>query len=346
MLSKRIDDGIGSIFGHELFWADFRRLARWLQNKAEKFADQIKIKNLRMLPQRRLDYNSDLIDKAANVDEIISHSKDLMESQEISRNVEPEIKMMEHGWEILKSASREKNLKLSNMHESNVFEIKLNEFSEWVNTMTSILSSDYYDNDRSSVNELLKNLGAFEIDIGQHTAQYREIEKLKNKLSNTNPIMSEAILHSAIDTLQRFELLPQLFKIRQKKLKESSELYEILLFIEIKMDFLLDSLPLANSKELGNDLSEAQKLFDSHETFEVEISKQKGLISNLIQRCQQMIESRQCGYQEIAKHSKTMELKLSTLIDTSNDRRLLLDAIESRMFQFDEELIADNSHQQ
>lgn len=318
------------------FQRNLYEVERWLNQKLQVALDENyrDFSNLQNKIQKHSVFDAELSANSNRVSKVIAEGVQLIDAKHYaSDDIYSQIDILESDWGKLREMSRDKKQKLAEAYDALIFGRSLDEFNSWMEEIETHLSSDDYGKDLASCNNLLKKHDILEQDMTNHNDLCESMTEQDNNFMKRNHFMKDDIHERCMNTVRRYHSLNEPMGIRRDNLEDSLTLHQFMRDSDDEIFWLNDKLLLAESKDLGNNLTAVQSLQKKHQALEGEILSQEPIIMSLVKRGQQMINDNHYAGEKIDAQLQLLQNKLHQLRNLANIRKLrLLDAVESQMF--------------
>lgn len=147
--------------------------------------------------------------------------------------------------------------------------------------MESLLSSDEYGKDLSSVQNLLKKHNLIEADILAHDDRVIDMNTQADDLVNSGQFDTPSIQDRRKSINQRFERIKNLAEHRRQRLNEANTLHQFFRDIADEESWIKEKKLLVASDDYGRDLTGVQNLKKKHKRLEAELASHEGAIQNV-----------------------------------------------------------------
>ncbi|KXJ20343.1 Spectrin alpha chain, non-erythrocytic 1 [Exaiptasia diaphana] len=175
---------------------------------------------------------------------------------------------LQEKWDELESLAKERQHKLDDSLAYQQFSANVDEEVSWINEKNTLVGSDDYGDTLAAVQGLLKKHEAFETDLEVHRERVADIESAGNKLIEDGNHQSELIEHRISSTKNKLAELERMASYRKTKLNDNSAFLQFNWKADVVESWIGDKEGIANSEDIGRDLSSVQTLITKQETFE------------------------------------------------------------------------------
>ncbi|XP_034253991.1 spectrin beta chain, non-erythrocytic 1 isoform X5 [Thrips palmi] len=318
------------------FLRNMYEVEAWLTQKHQVASDESyrDPTNLQSKIQRHAAFESELTANRARVNGVTAEGEGLIGAGHFaSMEIRNRLDELDAEWRRLQDASILKRERLSDAYQALLFSRTLEEVETWMDDVEGQLASEDHGKDLVSVQNLLKRHTLLESDVLGHGETCEQVKDTAGSFERSNHFMKEEIQERAAAAIKRYRSLQEPMQIRRENLEDALLLQQLVRDVDDEMQWLAEKEPQAASHDLGSSLTAVQSLQKKHQALEAEILSHEPVVSSLVKRALQMVQSSHFAAQRIEKLSSELQEKLGTLKDLSSVRRLrLLDAVESQMF--------------
>ncbi|XP_053553688.1 spectrin beta chain, erythrocytic [Bombina bombina] len=281
-----------------------------------------------------LDSNSERLN---NLDE---EGKQLVqEKPQFAPEISERLTELQRGWDELDATTQQKEQSLFDANRSELYEQRYSDISKWIKDMEQQVESDDFGKDLTSVNILLNKHKRFEDQIQQ---KERELDEVLPQ--TTTPVDGKEQ-----DVKVRFLQLQEPLNDRKRKLESSKQVHQLHRDLEDETLWVQERLPLAESKDYGNNLQTVQMLMKKNQTLQKEITGHGPRIDDVIERADNMegepdvdsqpIERQRQSLQEIWHHLQRAIANRQHCLQQSQDaQQYFMDASEAEAWIDEQQL--------
>ncbi|XP_053331391.1 spectrin beta chain, erythrocytic [Spea bombifrons] len=204
-------------------------------------------------------------------------------------------------WDELESTTLKKEQILFDANRSELYEQQHADIVKWVKEMEQQVASDDYGHDLTSVNILLNKHKRIEDQIDQKAKEIEEVIPVAQAVTGKQPDEKEQNIK--VQFLQLQEPLQD----RKRKLNSSKQVHQLHRDLEDEIMWVQEKLPLAESKEYGNNLQTVQMLLKKNQTLQKEIAGHGPRIDDVVKRAETMEAEPYVDPQPIEKQRKSLQ---------------------------------------
>ena len=156
-----------------------------------------------------------------------------------------------------------------------------------------LVTSDDYGRDFNQSQNLRRKHKRFEIDLGSHEPNVRNLQQLGSQL--TQDVGNSDIDRKCKDLVHHWESLKQAADDRTKKLDESITYHNWASTLDEENAWIKERLHIMNNPDIGTTLVTVQGLQKKQESFEADFGTQKERCQDILQQGQKLIDQvRRC----------------------------------------------------
>ncbi|KAG8449507.1 hypothetical protein GDO86_016232 [Hymenochirus boettgeri] len=222
-------------------------------------------------------------------------------------------------WDELQTTTLKKEQSLFDAHHSELYEQRYSDIATWIKNMEQQVVSNDYGKDLTSVNILLNKHKRIEDQIQQKTLELEEVIPQALALGGVaEPEVKEQ------DIKVRFLQLQQPLQDRKRKLHSSKKVHQLHRDLEDEIMWIKERLPLAESKDCGNNLQTVQMLLKKHQTLQKEIAGHRPRIEDVLTRAMDTEHDHDTDSQSIENQRKSLQEIWGFLMQQIADRQTVL----------------------
>ncbi|XP_065158343.1 spectrin beta chain isoform X2 [Atheta coriaria] len=197
----------------------------------------------------------------------------------------------------------------------------------WIKEKDQIVSTDEIGHDLTTINLLLVKHKALENEIAAHEPQFKEVLSVGEQLIERNNFGKDSIQERLDVTLQAWNHLQELTANRRKRLEDAVDYHQLFADADDIDLWMLDTLRLVSSEDVGRDEAQAQSLLKKHKDVTEELKNYASVIQSLHEQAQQL-GSDLAGSPEVTKRLESIDNRYKELNELAKLRKQrLLDAL-------------------
>ncbi|MEE6492821.1 hypothetical protein FKM82_016648 [Ascaphus truei] len=271
-----------------------------------------------------LDSNKDWLQKIDKEGKQLAQEKD-----QFAPTISQRLHELHRLWDELESTTLKKEQSLFDANRFELHEQRYSDVAKWITEMEQQLTSHDYGKDLTSVNILLNKQRRIEDQINQKTREIDEIVPEVPTLAGDLEVDKEQ------DIKIRFLQLQEPMNERKRKLQSSKKVHQLHRDLADETLWLQERLPLAESKDYGNDLQTVQMLMKKNQTLQKELAGHGPRIED-IKRAKSMEVESDIDPQPIETEQKLLQELWDRLQgETATRQRLLHQAHEAQQYYVD-----------
>ncbi|XP_068689103.1 spectrin beta chain-like isoform X1 [Montipora foliosa] len=321
----------------QIFLMDYRDLMTWMTDLATRISSGEPAKNVReaeALLELHLERKG-VIEarmesfKSAHAFGISLVEQDHFAAEEIRENCE-ELTLVKD--ELMESWD-EKQIELSQSYELQLFLRDAEQSDSWIATKEAFLQAEEFSDSLDTVETLLKNQLNFEKSIAAYEEKIKALQQCSDQLIQQEHVDSDLIAQRYEEVLGNWERLKKMATVKAGDLGESRKVFQFLRDAEEVESWMKDKLQTASEasyRETSNLLQKQQK----HQTFEAELTANKGQLDNVLQAGHALLTSTPQSRETVQARLKDVDELWKFLADMSNNKgQRLKEAIQRQTFE-------------
>ncbi|OQV13288.1 Spectrin alpha chain [Hypsibius exemplaris] len=327
MIEKR--NRLGESQTLQQFSRDADEVENWIAEKLQTAAEQTykDPANIQSKHQKHQAFEAELAAHADRIQGVLNTGKNLLDKGRATGSetaVEQRLKAVAEQWELLTQKTSEKTFKLKEANKQRSFNAAVKDLDFWLGEMESLLSSDEYGKDLSSVQNLLKKHNLIEADILAHEDRVTDMNAQADDLVSSGQFDTPSIQDRRKSVNQRFERIKNLAEHRRQRLSEANTLHQFFRDIADEESWIKEKKLLVASDDYGRDLTGVQNLKKKHKRLEAELASHEGAIQN-VQKAGARLMSETSGGPEIEERIQNLGQNWEDLKARAAERGTKLD---------------------
>lgn len=333
------------------FLSNCDELNEWMQEKSIVAEDET-YRSAKTLHSKWTRHRAHELEIAANKDRLNrlrQEGEQLKADQpDLSKIVDARLDDIDNQFENLEQATKEKGQKLFDANRPLLYEQTCDAIDEWIDELEPILSSEP-GQDLTGVNLALAKQQNIESQLEDRARQVNELENQVVHLEKIEPEKSEVIKARKVRVEERFQKLQAPIIERKQQLIKKKEALQFRRDVEDERLRIREKLPLAQSRDYGNNLHDVQVLLRKNQSLRNEIDNHEPRIMNICQTGNRLIEE---GHEDSAEFKSLIEQLLSdwdnlkhevdnrrvNLLENEKVQQYYFDASEAEQWMSEQEL--------
>lgn len=296
------------------FASNCDELLEWIQEKSIVTEDE-SYRSAKTLHSKWTRHRAHELEIAANKDRLNrlqQEGKQLKQDQPpLNDTVDTRLAEIERLFGSLERVTQEKGQKLFDANRPLLYVQTCDAIDEWIDELEPMLSAEP-GHDLTGVNIALAKQQNIENQLKDRAQQVTELENQAVHLEKIEPDKSEVIKARKVAVEERFQKLQAPIVERKQQLIKKKEALQFRRDVEDEKSHIRDMLPLAQSKDYGNNLHDVQVLLRKNQSLQNEIDNHEPRIMNICQTGNRMISE---GHEDAPEFEK---LKAELLADWNN----------------------------
>ncbi|KAM5129946.1 spectrin beta chain, erythrocytic [Mantella aurantiaca] len=315
------------------FLEDCDELTLWINEKMLT-AEDTSYEAARNLHSKWLKHQAFKAEIESNKDRLQNTDKKGNELAQEKPQFAPTVSEKLHGlheqWDELETTTLKKEQTLFDAHHSELYEQRFADISGWIKDMEQQVESDDYGKDLTSVNILLSKHKRIEDQIDHKAKEMDEVVP-------DQPAAGDKELGEKEQNIKmRFLQLQAPMQERKRKLQSSKQVHQLHRDLADEILWVQERMPLAESKDFGNNLQMVQMLLKKNQSLQKEIAGHEPRVDDVIRRAEDMEGEPEINPQPIKKQRESLQdqwnyLKTATL----NREKSLNQANEAQQYYVD-----------
>jgi spectrin beta len=338
-LSKQRKNKLNDSKLFQKFLRNVYEILGWLNEKLKVASDESYRDPINLLSkiQKHAAFEAELAANKGRIDSITNEGEAIINSGHfLSQEIQTHLSHIEKSWRNLLDQTNLKKERLQDAYQALQFHRMLDDLETWMTEIESVLADEDHGKDLISSQNIMKKHQLIENDINNHSENIEQIKDLTTAFNQNNHFLKEEIEERAQQVIQRYDSLHEPMQIRRENLEEALLLFQFKRDVEDELIWMNEKEPQARAIDLGNNLSDVQKLRKKHQAFEAEIAAREPLLTTIFSKGHSLIRSQHFASNEIESLINELQTKMQAIKDAAALRRLrLLDAVESQQFYTD-----------
>ncbi|XP_044127374.1 LOW QUALITY PROTEIN: spectrin beta chain, erythrocytic-like [Bufo gargarizans] len=225
-----------------------------------------------------IDSNKDRLEK---IDQKGQHLA--QEKPQFAPTVSDKLSTLHDQWNELESTTQKKEQTLFDAHRSELHQQRFADIATWIHDIEVQVASDDYGKDLTSVNILLNKHKRIEDHINQKTKEMGKV------LPDVPSLAEDEVLGEKEQKIKvRFLQLQEPMQDRKRRLQSSKQVHQLQRDLADEILWVEERMPLAESKDYGNNLQMVQMLLKKNQTLQKEIAGHGPRVDDVIRRAEVM----------------------------------------------------------
>ncbi|XP_007261079.3 spectrin family protein isoform X2 [Astyanax mexicanus] len=330
------------------FLQDGQELTLWINEKMLTAQDMSydEARNLHSKWQKHQAFMAELASNKDWLDKIDKEGQALVvEKPELEETVSETLQGLQKQWEELENTTQTKAQCLFDANRAELFTQSCSALDSWLQNISSLLQSDDFGKDLTSVNILLKKHQMLE-----HQMEVREKE-VQSLQSQALALAQEDAGVMEVDGQQRrvadsFTQLQEPLNQRRQQLLASKEAHQFNRDLEDEILWVKERMPLATSTDHGKDLPSVQLLIKKNQTLQKEIQGHQPRIDDIQAHGRSMDGERRADLdgrlselgEEWSRFISETDKRHSRLAEANRAQQFYTDAAEAEAWMGEQEL--------
>ncbi|XP_071971671.1 spectrin beta chain, erythrocytic-like [Engystomops pustulosus] len=234
-------------------------------------------------------------------------------------------------WNELESTTIKKEQTLFDANRSELYEQRFADITAWINDIEMQVASDDYGKDLTSVNILLNKHKRIEDQIDHKTKEMDEV------LPDAPSLAGDKDFGEKEQSIKgRFLELQGPLQERARRLRSSKQVHQLHRDLADEILWVQERMPLAESKDYGNNLQMVQMLLKKNQTLQKEIAGHGPRVDDVISRAEAMEGEPDIDTEPIEKERQSLQEQWDRLqTATINRHKALSQANEAQLYYMD-----------
>uniref|UniRef100_A0A1B0AD16 Spectrin beta chain, non-erythrocytic 5 n=1 Tax=Glossina pallidipes TaxID=7398 RepID=A0A1B0AD16_GLOPL len=273
------------------FAAEADDLHAWLKDKT-KIAGDENYRDLINLPRKLQKHQAFERELRANEGQLRNVNKDseqLIAAKNRVPEVEKHVVTLNKKWKDLLILSEDKGRKLEQAALQREHNRAIEDAKKKVEELDAALRSKDVGNDLRSCKDLINKQQLLESEIIIWEQKVDELVNSGEEMAHEGHFNATNIKNESMEIQTKFKLLRDPMIKRRDELEESLNYHKFVFELDAEFQWINDHLPAATSKEIGQNLHQAQTMCKKHKKLEAEIKGHQPMIYKALQSGQALI---------------------------------------------------------
>ncbi|KAL9901308.1 spectrin beta chain, non-erythrocytic 5 kst isoform 1-T1 [Glossina fuscipes fuscipes] len=273
------------------FAAEADDLHAWLKDKT-KIAGDENYRDLINLPRKLQKHQAFERELRANEGQLRNVNKDseqLIAAKNRVPEVEKHVVSLNKKWKDLLVLSEDKGRKLEQAALQREHNRAIEDAKKKVDELDAALRSKDVGNDLRSCKDLINKQQLLESEIIIWEQKVDELVNSGEEMAHEGHFNATNIKNESMEIQTKFKLLRDPMIKRRDELEESLNYHKFVFELDAEFQWINDHLPAATSKEIGQNLHQAQTMCKKHKKLEAEIKGHQPMIYKALQSGQALI---------------------------------------------------------
>ncbi|XP_037933014.1 spectrin beta chain, non-erythrocytic 5 isoform X1 [Teleopsis dalmanni] len=304
------------------FAAEADDLSVWLNDKM-KIAGDENYRDLSNLPRKLQKHKAFERELRANEGQLRNINKDgeaLIATKNRVPEVELKVATLNKNWKDLLILSEDKGRKLEQAALQREHNRAIEDAKKKVDELNAALKSKDVGNDLRSCKDLINKHQLLESEVTIWEQKIAELVNSGEEMAHEGHFNAANIKDETKDVQNEFKLLRDPMAKRREELEESLNYHKFVFELDAEFQWINDHMPAAKSKELGQNLHQAQTLSKKHKKLEAEIKGHQLMINKALQSGQILVSQNHPEKDNVEKLCEKLEDAWADLNNYTNDR--------------------------
>ncbi|XP_037820524.1 spectrin beta chain, non-erythrocytic 5 isoform X3 [Lucilia sericata] len=320
------------------FAAEADDLDAWLKDKT-KIAGDENYRDLSNLPRKLQKHKAFERELRANEGQLRNVNKDseqLIAANNRKPEVEKRVSDLNKKWKDLLVLSEDKGRKLEQAASQREHNRAIEDAKKKVGELDSALKSKDVGNDLRSCKDLINKHQLLESEITVWEQKIDELVNSGEEMAHEGHFNADNIKGESKDIQNRFKLLRDPMQKRRDELEESLNYHKFVFELDNEFQWINDHLPAAKSKELGQNLHQAQTLSKKHKKLEAEIKGHQPMINKALLAGQALVQQNHPEKENVKDLCTKLEDAWNDLEYNTNERSKKLEmSLKAQQYLYD-----------
>lgn len=325
------------------FSRDADEIENWIAEKfqiaqEESYRDPTHIQQKH---QKQQAFEAELAANADRIATLITAGQNLIDNSKCGGGedaVSQRLKALNDQWELLVKTTSEKSSRLKEANRQKSFMAGVKDLEFWLGEVESLLASEDYGKDLTSIENLLKKHQLLEADIAAHADRINEMNMQADNLLQSGQFDQPEISSRRKAINDRHEKVREMANIRRDKLNKAITVYQFLRDMDDEESWIKEKKLLVSSDDYGRDLTGVQNLRKKHRRLDnelvshesqVDLVRGKGLeLINLLDTAAPEIKKRMESLQENWNEIRSITEKRQQKLGESEDFQIFVGKVE------------------
>ncbi|KNC25934.1 hypothetical protein FF38_03695, partial [Lucilia cuprina] len=320
------------------FAAEADDLDAWLKDKT-KIAGDENYRDLTNLPRKLQKHKAFERELRANEGQLRNVNKDseqLIAANNRKPEVEKRVSDLNKKWKDLLILSEDKGRKLEQAASQREHNRAIEDAKKKVGELDAALKSKDVGNDLRSCKDLINKHQLLESEITVWEQKIDELVNSGEEMAHEGHFNADNIKGESKDIQNRFKLLRDPMQKRRDELEESLNYHKFVFELDNEFQWINDHLPAAKSKELGQNLHQAQTLSKKHKKLEAEIKGHQPMINKALLAGQALVQQNHPEKENVKDLCTKLEDAWNDLEYNTNERSKKLEmSLKAQQYLYD-----------
>lgn len=304
------------------FAAEADDLNVWLIDKTKIAADET-YRDPTNLPRKLQKHKAFERELRANEGQLRNINKDgqaLIDAQNRVSKVEGRLQDLNKKWKDLLALSDDKGRKLEQAASQREHNRAIEDAKKKLAELDAALKSKDVGNDLRSCKDQINKHQLLESEITLWDQKVGELVNSGEEMAHEGHFNADNIKDETKDIQNQFKLLRDPMRKRREQLEESLNYHKFVFELDAEFQWINDHMPAAKSKELGQNLHQAQTLSKKHKKLEAEIKGHQPMINKALQSGELLISQDHPEKKSVQELCQQLQQAWTDLNNYSNDR--------------------------
>lgn len=318
------------------FSRDAEEVENWIAEKyqiaqEESYRDPT---NIQQKHQKQQAFEAELTANTERIQHLIHAGENLIQSSKCGGGeaaVSDKIRSLDEQWQLLVRTTTEKSHRLKEANKQKSFMAAVKDLEFWLGEVETLLASEDYGRDLSSIENLLKKHQLLEADINSHVDRLNEMDQQADALLESAQFDADQINDRRIVIKSRYDNVKRLAADRRDKLNKAINVHQFLRDIDEEESWIKEKKLLVSSDDYGHDLAGVQNLKRKHRRLDNELASHKAIVQGVQSKAVELMKASEIGGPEIRQRIKALDDSWQQIVDLTSNRDQKLN--ESEAFQ-------------
>lgn len=320
------------------FSRDADEVENWIAEKFQIAQEQTYLdpSNIQQKHQKQQAFEAELSANSDRIATLITAGQNLIHAAKCGGSeaaVSNRLRALNDQWELLVKKTTEKSHRLKEANKQKSFMAGIKDLEFWLGEVETLLSSEDYGRDLTSIENLLKKHQLLEADIAAHADRVAEMNSQADSLIESESGFDN---RSQIDERrrainERYARVKEMSNERREKLNKAITVHQFLRDIDEEESWIKEKKLLVSSDDYGRDLTGVQNLRRKHKRLDNELASHQPQVQLVRSKGVELLQASEIGGPEIKKRMQDLEDSWKHIIDLTGARHIKLQ--ESEEFQ-------------
>ncbi|XP_060938197.1 spectrin beta chain, non-erythrocytic 2 [Limanda limanda] len=257
----------------------------------------------------------------------------LTDSSSAEVKVEPRLRELKDGWDVLMLTCKEKKSRLQEAYQALQFQRSLDAVEQSVVSVERDVSHEDSGSDLPSVSRLLKVLQGLEEEVDGLRDRIQGLVETAKTFSSQGNFLAEEIQTRVTHTINRYNGLSEPLQRRRETLEAWQVLFQFYRDQEEEVAWLSVKLPSVTTREWGGSPSSTQQLLHKHQAVMQEISSRAPLVKAVQEAGHSLVRGRHFASHDIRERlDELRSLHEELMKELEKKEKLLQEALSIHNF--------------